>query len=61
MGEYKNTKEIERRREQEEKETRRVIRILCVIFGVIAFLLVDFVFFLIILNRSFQEGKFPEA
>lgn len=61
MGEYKNTKETERRREQEEKETRRVIRILCVIFGVIAFLLVDFVFFLIILNRSFQEGKFPEA
>ena len=61
MEEYRRSRETELRLEQEKKEAKRAIRIVCVIGAIIGFLLLDYLFFLAILNRGLEEGKFPEV
>jgi len=61
MEEYRRQEENEQKREQEKKEVRRGIRIMCLVFAIVAFLLIDGVFFLAVLYRGIKEGKFPKV
>lgn len=60
MEEYRRQEENEQESEQEKKEVRRGIRIMCLVFAIVAFLLIDCVFFVVLLGRGMKEGKFPK-